>query len=208
VTTIINDAGYRRVTGLIDDARAKGAQIITIAPDSERDRLPAPATRRIPPTIVLDVTDDMAIAHEEVFGPVISVLPYDDLAEAIAYVNARPHPLTAYWYGSDGPGFQEFVRLTTSGGVMRNDMALYLGIKGVPFGGIGQSGMGAYHGRAGFDTFTHRRAITSNETGFGVAPTMIPPFSEAALDDLRQTIKTARSALPMPTATTDLMDRG
>ncbi|ROO87960.1 coniferyl-aldehyde dehydrogenase [Actinocorallia herbida] len=187
VTTIVNDANYARVAHLIDDAVARGARAVTAVSDTGRDS----AGRRIPPTLLLGVTDDMEVAHEEVFGPVISVLPYDDPREAIAYVNARPHPLAAYWYGEDTPEFREFLRLTTSGGVTRNDMALHFGVEGVPFGGVGQSGMGAYHGRAGFETFTHRRAVTANALGFGVAPRSVPPFSGAAVAAMKERIAAA-----------------
>ncbi|MBF6209153.1 aldehyde dehydrogenase family protein [Streptomyces gardneri] len=194
VTTVINDANYRRIVGLIQDAAAKGAEIITIAPAGETDSLPDPETRRIPPIIVLGVTDEMAIAREEIFGPVIAVFSYQDVSEAIDYMRARPHPLVAYWYGADTADYQTFLRLTTSGGVARNDIALHLRVDGAPFGGVGHSGMGYYHGKAGFDTFTHTRAITTNQLGVGIAPTMMPPYTDTVRDGLLEILNTARSA--------------
>jgi coniferyl-aldehyde dehydrogenase len=191
VTTIVNDARYRRVIGLVEDAVAKGATAITMVAEDERDRLPDPATRRIPPTVLLGVTDDMAVADEEIFGPVIAVLPYDDVDAAIHHVTARPHPLVAYWYGEDSPDYQEFLRRSNSGGVDRNDIALHMLVAGVPFGGIGPSGMGYYHGRAGFDTFTHQRAITTTTLPYAVASTLVPPFPEETRTAARDGVQAA-----------------
>ncbi|MET7727875.1 aldehyde dehydrogenase family protein [Streptomyces mirabilis] len=162
VTSVINEKNFDRITGLIDDAIAKGAKAVLGVPEGDHTALPDRSTRRIPPTILLNVTDDMRIAHEEIFGPVIVVFPYDDIKEAIAYVNHRPSPLAAYWYGDDSDDFREFRRCTASGGMARNDFAVQIFLPDVPFGGIGQSGMGAYHGKAGFDTFSHKRAITNS----------------------------------------------
>jgi coniferyl-aldehyde dehydrogenase len=195
VVTIVNSRNFERVTSLIDDARTKGAEVRTLAPDDELGSLPDPATRRIPPTVLLGVTDEMDVAHEEVFGPVITVLGYDDVRSAIDYVNARPHPLASYWYGEESPDFHEFLRLTTSGGVTRGDMALHFGIEGAPFGGVGQSGSGAYHGKVGFDTFSHQRTVTQSALPFGVAPRSMPPFKPGRLDGIRETISKQAEAL-------------
>ncbi|SHN16527.1 aldehyde dehydrogenase family protein [Cryptosporangium aurantiacum] len=192
--TSVNDANYSRVVGLIDDAAAKGATIVPIAPDEEQGALPDPVTRRIPPTLVLGVTEEMDIAHDEVFGPVISVRPYDTVDETIEAINAKPSPLAAYWYGADTADFQDFLRRTTSGGVTRNDMALHFGIEGTPFGGVGQSGIGAYHGRTGFDALSHQRTVTGSELPIGIAPRSMPPYTPDALDGLRQKVAAAAQA--------------
>lgn len=188
VVTVVDSRNFERIVGLIDDARVKGADVRTLVPQDELASLPDRATRRIPPTVLTGVTDDMDVAHEEVFGPVITVLGYDDVRSAIDHINARPHPLAAYWYGEDSPDFQEFLRLTTSGGVTRGDMALHFAIEGAPFGGIGQSGTGAYHGKVGFDTFSHQRTVTQSALPFGVAPRSMPPFEPDRLDRIRQAI--------------------
>jgi coniferyl-aldehyde dehydrogenase len=171
LVSIVDDRNFDRVTALIDDARAHGATVrdTGIPLDSAR--------RRVPPTIVLGVTDDMRIASEEVFGPVLSVLPYDDIAEVCEYVTARPSPLAAYWFGPTGPAFDEYRSRTLSGGMSVNDFALHCAITAAPFGGVGHSGSGAYHGKAGFDTFTHRRTVTRSRLPFSFAKLITPPYS-------------------------------
>lgn len=163
VTSVINDRNFDRITGLIDDAVTKGATAVLGVPEGDPAALPDRSTRRIPPTILLNVTDDMRVADEEIFGPVVVVFPYDDITEAIAYVSDRPSPLAAYWYGDDSADFRAFRHRTAGGGMARNDFAVQIFLPDVPFGGVGQSGMGAYHGRTGFDTFSHKRAITTSQ---------------------------------------------
>ncbi|RDD85127.1 aldehyde dehydrogenase family protein [Streptomyces parvulus] len=163
VTSVINEKNFDRISNLVNDAVAKGAQTVLGVSEGGRAALADRATRRIPPTILLGVTDEMLIADEEIFGPVLVVYPYDDIKEVIEYVIDRPSPLAAYWYGDDSEDFREFRRRTASGGMARNDFAVQMFQHDVPFGGVGQSGMGAYHGKAGFDTFSHRRAVTTSQ---------------------------------------------
>jgi coniferyl-aldehyde dehydrogenase len=170
----VNEANFDRVVGLIDDARAKGAVVETIAPEGES--LPDRATRKIGPTIVRDVDDRMKIAAEEIFGPVLVVKGYSRLAEPIDYINRRPAPLVAYWYGPDDTDFRTFVRDTRSGGVARNDFAAQMIPSAAPFGGVGRSGMGAYHGKAGFDTFSHHRTVVGSDLPFSITGNAAPPF--------------------------------
>ena len=171
--SIVDDKNYRRVLGLIEDARAKGANVIEAKPDGEE--LPSAAERKIAPTILTGVTQEMAVMTEEVFGPVLAVLPYDDLDEVIDYVNARPSPLGAYWMGKDSDDFRRYCARTRSGGVTRNDIMIHGAIDGAPFGGVGNSGMGAYHGKAGFDTFTHYRTVTESRLRGVLAALTVPP---------------------------------
>ncbi|WP_156670632.1 aldehyde dehydrogenase family protein, partial [Mycobacterium sp. E136] len=171
----VNEANFDRVVGLVDDARARGARVETAAPAGEA--LPDRGTRKIAPTLVRDVDDRMRIAAEEVFGPVLAVRPYRDLDEAIDYVNQRPSPLVAYWYGPDGNDFRRFVRSTRSGGVARNDFAAQMIPSAAPFGGVGRSGMGAYHGKAGFDAFSHHRTIVGTDLPFTITGRAAPPFT-------------------------------
>ncbi len=173
--TIVNAKNYQRVLGLIDDARAKGATVIEAGPPGEA--LPSADQRRIAPTILRDVADEMAVMHEEVFGPVLSVLPYERLDQVIDYVNARPSPLASYWFGADSDDFRRYCAHTRNGGITRNDFVLHAAIDGAPFGGVGNSGMGAYHGKAGFDIFSHYRTITESRLRGSVMGLTVPPVS-------------------------------
>lgn len=155
-TSIINDRHYARLTGLVDDARAKGARILEVG------RKPVDARRRphtLAPTIVLDAKDNMRVMQEEIFGPVLPVLPYRDIDEAIAYVNARPRPLALYYFGSDGEDRRKVLSRTTSGNVTINGTLMHYAQDDLPFGGVGPSGMGAYHGIEGFRTLSHAKGI-------------------------------------------------
>jgi coniferyl-aldehyde dehydrogenase len=170
----VNEPNYDRVLGLLDDAHAKGATVEPVAPAGEL--LPDRASRKIAPTIVHGVDGDMRIACEEIFGPVLVVMSYSRLADVIDYVNDRPAPLVAYWYGPDGEEFRTFVRNTRSGGVARNDFAAQMIPSSAPFGGVGRSGMGAYHGKAGFDAFTHYRSVVGSDLPFSITGSASPPF--------------------------------
>jgi coniferyl-aldehyde dehydrogenase len=170
----VNEPNYDRVLGLLDDAHAKGATVEPLAPAGEL--LPDRASRKIAPTIVHGVDGDMRIVCEEIFGPVLVVMSYSRLAEVIDYVNDRPAPLVAYWYGPDGDEFRTFVRNTRSGGVARNDFAAQMIPSAAPFGGVGRSGMGAYHGKAGFDAFTHYRSVVGSDLPFSITGSASPPF--------------------------------
>lgn len=171
LVSIVDDKNFARVAGLIEDARTHGATIRDSGTGTDAAR------RRIAPTVVTDVTDDMRITREEVFGPVLSVLPYDTIGEVCDYVAARPSPLAAYWYGPAESGLEEFRRGTISGGMTINDFAIHCAMMGAPFGGVGQSGSGAYHGKTGFDTFTHHRTVTSSKLPFSMADLLTPPYS-------------------------------
>jgi len=137
------------------------------------------ARRRIPPPVLVGVTDDMRITGEEVFGPVLSVLPYDTITQVCDYVAARPSPLAVYWYGPSDSGLEEFRAKTQSGGMAVNDFAVHCAVMAAPFGGVGRSGWGAYHGKAGFDTFTHRRTVTRSRLPMSFAGLITPPYPAA-----------------------------
>jgi coniferyl-aldehyde dehydrogenase len=186
--TIINDDHYRRICGLIDDARQRGATVRQVIPPGER--FPSPETRSIPYTLISDVTPDMAVMQEEIFGPVTPVVPYDTLEEIVDFVNARPTPLAAYWFGPDSADFRTFVARTRSGGVTRNDFALHASIEGLPFGGVGNSGNGYYHGRYGFETFSHLRAFAVSPDVFSPISLLSPPFNPRIEKAVRMMLKT------------------
>lgn len=155
-TAIINDRHYARLTGLVDDARARGARVVEVG------RKPGDAGGRphtLAPMIVLDAKDDMRIMQEEIFGPVLPILPYRDIDEAIAYVNTRPRPLALYFYGRDGEDRRKVLSRTTSGNVTLNGTLMHYAQDDLPFGGVGASGMGAYHGIEGFRALSHAKGI-------------------------------------------------
>ncbi|GEE01694.1 aldehyde dehydrogenase [Gordonia spumicola] len=178
VVSMIDDANYRRVTGLVDDATAKGATEHVLVPEAELAALPLADARRIPPTLLTDVPADAQIHGEEIFGPVLVLHTYDDVDEAIAYTAAGEHPLSSYWFGGDTADFQRFVQLTTSGAVSRNDFALAYNNDDVPFGGAGMSGSGGYHGKAGFDTFSNHRPIAQSDLPVALVPNLLPPLTD------------------------------
>lgn len=191
VITVINEANYARILRLIEDARAKGARIQPIETGDGDASLPDPETRRIAPTLVFDATEDMLISQEEIFGPVIVVRAYDDVSEVIERIAAHPHPLVAYYYGPEGEEFQRYIDETSSGGVTRNDLALHLMVPDVPFGGVGMSGTGVYHGKPGFDTFSHLRPVASPQLPFSMGQMVGAPF----LPDTAQTERTQLEGL-------------
>jgi coniferyl-aldehyde dehydrogenase len=171
----VNEANFRRVLGLIDDAKDKGAHVDSVIPAGEQ--LADPVTRKIAPTVISGLTEQMAIADEEVFGPVLAVRGYQQLTDVIDYVNDRPAPLVAYWFGADNNDFRYFVDHTRSGGVARNDFAAHMIPAAAPFGGVGRSGMGAYHGKAGFDAFSHQRTVVGSDLPFSVTNQAAAPFT-------------------------------
>lgn len=170
---IINDHHHARLRGLLDDARAKGAQVIEVGELKEGLRPTHPRT--LIPTLVLDATDEMEVMKEEIFGPILPIVPYRSLAQAVAYVNARPRPLALYFFGPNGPGRRLVLERTTSGGVAINDTLLQFGQDDLPFGGVGASGMGAYHGPEGFRTMSHAKAVFT-QAALNGTDLVRPPF--------------------------------
>ena len=155
-TRIINTQQYRRIEALVNDARRLGGQVIELGSANERyDE----ANRVFPPTLVTDVHDGMTIMQEEIFGPVLPIVEYGSLDEAIAYVNARPRPLALYYFDTDANRVNAVLERTTSGGVTVNDCLFHVGQATLPFGGVGPSGMGRYHGIDGFRTFSNAKGV-------------------------------------------------
>ena len=187
VCTIINDHHYRRITAMVDDARTHGASVREVIPPGET--LPSPATRRIPFTLITNTKPDMAVMTGEIFGPLLPVVPYDTVDEVIAAVNDKPLPLAAYWFGPDSAEFRRFVARTRSGGVTRNDFALHASLAGLPFGGVGNSGTGYYHGHYGFETFSHLRAVAVSPNRFSPVSLLSPPFNPRLEKALRFAVR-------------------
>ena len=155
--SVINARHRDRLQALIADARDKGAEAIEINPAGED--FAAGNTGKLPLTLLRNVTDDMAAMQEEIFGPILPIKTYRGIDEAIAHVNAHDRPLGLYYFGDDAVERERVLTRTISGGVTVNDVLFHISMDDLPFGGVGASGMGAYHGPEGFKTFSHARAV-------------------------------------------------
>jgi len=169
-TSIASDRHYRRLARLVADAEVHGATARSLAAAA-----PDASARQFPPTALVGVGDEMAVMREEIFGPILPVVPYESLDEAIAYVNARPRPLALYWFGRDRAQQQRVLEGTVSGGAAINDACWQVAQENLPFGGVGASGMGAYHGERGFLTFSKEKAVLHQARINGVA-LFRPPY--------------------------------
>jgi acyl-CoA reductase-like NAD-dependent aldehyde dehydrogenase len=151
---IISDTHFRRIEALLQNAVDRGATPLALGGGG------ADATaRRLAPILLLNVDDSMRVMHEEIFGPLLPLIPYDTFDDALAYVNARPRPLALYLFERNAQRIERVLRQTVSGGVTVNDTMLHIAQEELPFGGVGPSGMGQYHGRAGFETFSKAKAV-------------------------------------------------
>ncbi len=176
-TAVIAERHYERIMGYVADARAKGAEVVEINPAGED--FSQQEHRKIPPTLILNPTDDMAVMQEEIFGPVLPVMTYQSVDEAIAYVNRHARPLGLYYFGQDAAEEAKVLASTTSGGVTVNDVIFHVAQEELPFGGVGPSGMGSYHGVDGFREFSHRKAVY-RQIGKDLGPmkALRPPYGE------------------------------
>ena len=187
-TAIIADRHYDRIQGYLADARAKGAEVVEINPANED--FTQQQHRKIPPTLVINATDDMTIMQEEIFGPVLPIMTYKNVSEAIAYVNAHERPLGLYYFGADAAEQAEVLEHTTSGGVTVNDVIFHVAQEDLPFGGVGPSGMGSYHGIDGFREFSHRKSIyTQLKNDLGPMKALRPPYGPGVRSYLASALK-------------------
>ncbi len=156
-TSIINERHRSRLQSYIDDAQEKGAEVIQINPSNED--FSNQKHNKIPFTVVLDATEDMKVLQDEIFGPILPIKTYKRVSEAVDYINSRPRPLGLYYFGHDSKEERMILDNTTSGGVTINDVIMHIAQEDLPFGGVGPSGMGSYHGHDGFKTFSHKKAV-------------------------------------------------
>lgn len=178
-TSVINERHFERLTGYIEDAKSKGAEVIEINP-AEED-FSQQEHHRIPPTLILNPTDDMKVMQEEIFGPVLPVKKYSKMDETLEYINSHPRPLGLYYFGKDAKEKKQVLDRTTSGGVTVNDVIMHVTQEDLPFGGVGPSGTGSYHGFDGFKNFSHTKAIfTQSKTVSKLAAAMRPPYKKAS----------------------------
>lgn len=156
-TSIISDRHFNRLIDLLNDAREKGAEIINLGPDNESAY--DAKTRKIAPHLIMNATDEMKIMQEEIFGPLLPVFTYKHFSEAVSYINDHARPLAAYLFANDAQVQTSFAENTTSGALVINDVMTHASIEELPFGGVGASGIGAYHGIHGFRRFTHPKPV-------------------------------------------------
>ena len=174
-TAIVNDRHRARLAALLDDARSRGATVIELNPASES---PSAGSRKMLPALVLGANETMAVMREEIFGPILPIETYATIDDAIAKINARPHPLAFYYFGRDGVRAGKVLAETIAGGVTVNDTLWHFAHKNLPFGGVGASGIGAYHGEASFLAFTHRKPVFV-QPRIAASKLLHPPYGAA-----------------------------
>jgi aldehyde dehydrogenase (NAD+) len=177
---MINHRHFERVSRLIDDAAARGAAILA---GGERDA----AQKFIAPTVMTRAGDDALVMQEEIFGPVLPVLAYRDLAEPIAAINARPKPLALYVYAKDRTRAHRVLQETSAGGTCINASVLQFVHENLPFGGLGNSGLGNAHGFYGFRAFSHERAVLEDK--FSITPMLFPPYTARVKQMIKWTVQ-------------------
>ena len=174
-TAIIDQRAYQRLQDTLDDALAKGARAVNLMPG----QTPAPGLRKFPLTLLFNVTDDMLVMQREIFGPLLPVRTYTDTTEVVQYINARPRPLAFYPFTHDKMLQQFYLQQVMSGGVTFNHAILHVGQHDLPFGGIGDSGMGHYHGYEGFLTFSKLRPVF-HQGIYNSVSMLLPPYGKLA----------------------------
>ena len=170
-TAIINERQLARLQGYLTDAKDKGAEVIALHKNCQG--------RRLQHHLVLNVNDDMKIMQDEIFGPLLPVIPYDSLEQAVNFINDRDRPLALYYFGGNKQEQTYVLEHTHSGGVCINDALLHVAQDDMPFGGVGPSGMGHYHGHEGFKTFSHAKSIYDKPTWYNGAKPIYPPYGTA-----------------------------
>ena len=186
--SIVSDHHFDRLQSLIADARGKGAEVIEVNPGNED--FSGANQRKMPLNIVRGVTEDMKVMQEEIFGPILPVKTYDQIEEAIDYVNDHDRPLGLYYFGDDKGEQEKVLTRTISGGVTTNDVIFHVSMDDLPFGGVGPSGMGSYHAVEGFREFSHARAVY-HQTKVDVAKLagLRPPYGKAAMKAVKTLMK-------------------
>jgi len=188
-TSVVNARHYQRLSGYLEEANIRGQRIVALNPGNE-DFESQSGSFKIPPTLIVKPEDDLALMQEEIFGPLLPILTYQSFDETIDYINRRPRPLAAYYFGSDNAEEEALIKRTTSGGVCVNDVLMHIVQEDLPFGGIGPSGMGSYHGLEGFRTFSHAKSVY-RQTSINVAKLggMLPPYSSKTENTIKAQLK-------------------
>lgn len=179
---IINDKHFNRLTKNIEDALSKGAQLV-FGGDSDQLK------RYIAPTILSHATDEMLVMEEEIFGPILPVISYTSLSEAIAYVNSKPKPLALYFFGKNSEQTEKVLHETSSGNVVINDCVLHYLHMRLPFGGVNNSGIGKAHGYYGFLAFSNEKGVLKQRVGLNNVTLLRPPYGIKAKQIIASLIK-------------------
>ena len=188
--SIVTDKHFDRLQGMVEDARDKGAEVLEINPGNED--FGSTNSRKMPLTILKNVTDDMQAMQEEIFGPVLPVKTYKAIDEAVDYVNGRDRPLGLYYFGTDSDEREQVLTRTISGGVTVNDVIFHVSMDDLPFGGVGPSGIGSYHGPEGFREFSHARSVyTQPKVDVTKLAGFKPPYGEKTRKVLSRQISKA-----------------
>ncbi len=171
--SIVSDRHHARLQSLLSEAQAQGARVVEIQTGGTASA--APGNRQMTPALVFGAKPSLRLMNEEIFGPILPVLTYRKLDEAIATINAAPRPLALYWFGSDTEARDHVLHHTVSGGVTVNDTLLHIAHENLPFGGVGESGWGAYHGETGFLRFTQQKPVLV-QSRFAMGSLFYPPY--------------------------------
>lgn len=189
-TAIINDAHVRRLLDLLDDARALGAEIVEVNPAGEP--VDVAVSRKLPLYLVLDPTDAMAAMQQEIFGPILPLMEYARIDDALAYVARHPHPLSAYYFGKDTAETARVVESVASGSMVVNDVRCQIFFEQLPFGGVGTSGMGRYRGYEGFRTFSNAKTVVYQMDSDAPLAAQRPPYDAQTRASLARQIEAMR----------------
>ena len=188
-TSVINERHFSRLNDYLAEAQERGQTIVPINPADE-DFGSQQGTLKIPPTLVPQPADDLKMMEEELFGPLLPIRTYSNFEETIDYINSKPRPLAAYYFGEDKAEENALISRTTSGGVCVNDVVMHVAQEELPFGGVGPSGMGAYHGQKGFQTFSHAKSVyRQSNFNIGKLGGMLPPYSKATENTIKMQLK-------------------
>lgn len=186
--SMINERHYQRILSYIADAREKGARVIEVNPAGED--FSKQSLHKIPPHLIVNPDDDTQAMQNEIFGPLLMIKSYRNIDEVISYINRRPRPLALYYFGRDKDETDKVLAHTTAGGVTVNDVGMHVGCEDIPFGGIGNSGMGNYHGIEGFRTFSHAKAVfRQGKVNIARLGGTLPPYSAKVDKMMAQQIK-------------------
>lgn len=183
-TSVINQRHFERLNGYIEEARARGTKVVEVNPAGEDFR--QQPHHKIPPTLVINPSDDLKVMQDEIFGPVLPIKGYKAVEETISYINGHARPLGLYYFGQDSGEENKVLGHTTSGGVTVNDVVMHVAQEDLPFGGVGPSGSGAYHGLDGFRTFSHAKAVfTQSKINVAELAGLRPPYGEKMLKTVK-----------------------